>query len=129
MCIQCYHHYVLQSLMFFASFLIEVNEFLKTLSKRQSLRVAKQRLTGHQDLGIYHNSQALSTCMLKNISYSILAIDEDQCQVCKQKFQEGEDNLWVGCDLCTRWYHWKCLGYKRRPSKKQRLPCICSKTP
>lgn len=34
---------------------------------------------------------------------------------------EGEDNLWVSCDLCTCWYHWNCLGYKQRPTKKQRL--------
>ena len=35
LCIQCYHNYVLQFLMCFASFLIEVNEFLRTLSNRE----------------------------------------------------------------------------------------------
>ena len=38
-----------------ASFLIEVDEFLKTLSKQQSPKVAKQRQTDHQNLGIYPN--------------------------------------------------------------------------
>ena len=51
-CMKCYHNHILESWMLFAFFLIEVNEFLKTLSKRQSPKVAKQRQTDHQDLGI-----------------------------------------------------------------------------
>ena len=56
---------VLQSFILFASIFIEVNVFLKTVSKRQS---PTQRQTSHQDFGIYPKSPALSTCVLSNIS-------------------------------------------------------------
>ena len=55
---------VLQSFILFASIFIEVNVFLKTVSKQQS---PTQRQTSHQDFGIYPNSPALSTCVLSNI--------------------------------------------------------------
>ena len=51
-------------------------------------------------------------------------IDEGECQKCHKSSVTGDDHLWVGCDTCKRWYHWKCLGYKRRPSKKQKIRCV-----
>ena len=51
-------------------------------------------------------------------------IDEGECQKCHKSSVTGDDHLWVGCDTCKRCYHWKCLGYKRRPSKKQKIRCV-----
>ena len=39
------------------------------------------------------------------------------CQTCK-KMEDGDAGQLIGCDECWRWYHYKCVGFRRKPSAK-----------
>ena len=39
------------------------------------------------------------------------------CQTCK-KMEDGDAGQLIGCEKCWRWYHYKCVGFKRKPSAK-----------
>ena len=41
-------------------------------------------------------------------------IDSDCCQECN-KVYENDDQYWMGCDLCARWYHHYCVGFSSIP--------------
>ena len=41
--------------------------------------------------------------------------DTDHCFTCGAAYAEGEEKQWIGCDLCYRWYHFKCAGFKSLP--------------
>ena len=52
-------------------------------------------------------------------------IDEDSnCQECGKAYEDDSEDdrkTWIGCDNCWRWFHYGRAGFKRKPSKKQRL--------
>ena len=37
-------------------------------------------------------------------------IDTNVCQQCQQIFQSGDEENWVGCDYCPRWFHVQCVS-------------------
>ena len=55
------------------------------------------------------------------------AVNEDEdtnhCFKCSGVYIDGEEREWVGCDNCYRWYHYKCLGFKRLPKKTKKFVC------
>ena len=54
--------------------------------------------------------------------------DNEECVVCGIKYCDDTDKVkktWIGCDgTCGKWFHYKCAGFKRKPSKK--IPFLCS---
>ena len=42
--------------------------------------------------------------------------ETEVCPGCKQRFEEGEESQWAGCDICWRWWHWQCAGLQCMPS-------------
>ena len=40
--------------------------------------------------------------------------DVNHCFSCGVECIDGQEKLWVGCDECYRWYHYKCAGFSRR---------------
>ena len=50
--------------------------------------------------------------------FSLFQIDEFICQVCglecNDETEDDQLKLWIGCDLCWRWSHYKCPAFKRK---------------
>ena len=49
--------------------------------------------------------------------------DTNHCFKCSGVYIDGEEREWVGCDNCYRWYHYKCVGFKRLPRKTKKFVC------
>ena len=49
--------------------------------------------------------------------------DTNHCFKCSGVYSDGEEREWIGCDTCYRWYHYKCVGFKRLPKKPTRFVC------
>lgn len=47
--------------------------------------------------------------------------DTNHCFKCNGVYSDGEERKWIGCDTCYRWYHFKCVGFKRLPKKTTRF--------
>lgn len=41
--------------------------------------------------------------------------DEDHCQLCREEYNESEEEDWMGCSGCWRWYHYYCLQLDEIP--------------
>ena len=53
--------------------------------------------------------------------------DSSHCFSCGKQYEDGQEHLWVGCDTCYWWYHFKCAGFSRCPTRKDEfICCICS---
>ncbi|MDA8002831.1 MAG: hypothetical protein MPL62_16230, partial [Alphaproteobacteria bacterium] len=52
--------------------------------------------------------------------------DVDLCFSCGEECIDGQEKLWVCCDECYRWYHYKCAGFSRRPKREEFICNICS---
>ena len=53
---------------------------------------------------------------------------DDECEVCGISYKSDSDKRrkgWIGCDGpgCNRWFHYWCVGYKRKPSAKSLFLC------
>ena len=71
-----------------------------------------------------------SYCIRTNILLCFLLEGEDaNCQECGKCYDDEDEKLqkaWIGCDKCWRWFHYQCVGFKRKPSKKTNFICrIC----
>ena len=59
---------------------------------------------------------------------------DDECEVCGISYKTDSDKGrkgWIGCDGpgCNRWFHYWCVGYKRKPSAKSLFLCYaCTPT-
>ncbi|KIJ30334.1 hypothetical protein M422DRAFT_784040 [Sphaerobolus stellatus SS14] len=39
--------------------------------------------------------------------------DKDRCPACSDKVVDSEitdKDIWISCDKCKTWFHWRCLG-------------------
>ena len=54
--------------------------------------------------------------------------DSEICRGCGSQYHEKESHQWVGCDQSdTHWWHYKCAGYKRKPTARTKFVCsLCS---
>jgi hypothetical protein len=50
--------------------------------------------------------------------------EEDVCHICREP-EDDDQEVWVGCDLCWRWFHFWCAGLSRRPIQSQKWVCPC----
>ena len=49
-------------------------------------------------------------------------IDDSKCSVCSEEFQIGDEDEWIGCDFCDRWFHKNCVkGYNLKRKWKCRF--------
>ena len=46
---------------------------------------------------------------------SIEEKDTEHCFNCGKVYVDGEEDSWVGCDTCYRWYHIWCAGFQSIP--------------
>ena len=53
--------------------------------------------------------------------------DTTHCFTCGGTYMEGEEDQWVGCDDCYRWYHYQCAGFTTLPSSSQPFTCVLCK--
>ena len=46
-------------------------------------------------------------------------VQKDRCSSCGVKWKKVTDKreIWIECSKCGRWFHLKCTGRKRQPSK------------
>ncbi len=50
--------------------------------------------------------------------------DENKCADVKVSGKtKTSNNKRIGCDSCDKWYHFRCAGYRRMPSKRARFIC------
>ena len=50
--------------------------------------------------------------------------DEEHCPGCAGVYTDEEDDLWSGCDVSEKhWWHYRCAGYKRKPSLRRHFVC------
>ena len=49
------------------------------------------------------------------------------CGTCGEEFGESDDTseLWIGCDICDKWYHFSCEGLHRPPSEECYICNMC----
>lgn len=59
------------------------------------------------------------------ITESVSDEDEDtsHCFKCSGAYDDSQVKEWIGCDTCYRWYHYKCVGFKRLPKVTTRFSC------
>lgn len=50
--------------------------------------------------------------------------DEEHCQICGDEFEEGEEDICLGCDDCWRWVHCHCAGMEGTPDED--IEWLCS---
>ena len=72
------------------------------------------------------------THITSNIMFHAPVVEEDDtCQVCGINYHDENvksQRDWIGCDgKCGHWFHYKCVGYKRKPSKNAPLLCVSCK--
>jgi hypothetical protein len=41
---------------------------------------------------------------------------QDPCDICNKSYKEGE--FWIGCDVCLKWYHGKCVNVSAAKAAK-----------
>jgi len=49
-------------------------------------------------------------------------VDEYVCYVCGADYDDDDNQgVWIGCDNddCGRWFHYWCVGFKRKPSSRK----------
>jgi len=51
------------------------------------------------------------------------AIDPNTCAGCGGGYEDSTATEWAGCDMCERWWHWRCAGMKRMPSIRATWHC------
>ena len=49
--------------------------------------------------------------------------DTSHCFKCSGVYHDSEAKEWIGCDTCYRWYHYKCVGFKRLPKESTDSSC------
>ena len=54
--------------------------------------------------------------------------ENESCSVCGSRYGDDSERMkktWIGCDgICGKWFHYKCVGFKRKPTQK--TPFLCS---
>ena len=53
--------------------------------------------------------------------------NENHCQLCGKEFEDGEEELCLGCDGCWRWVHCTCAGFTTPPDTEEEWLChVCT---
>ena len=58
--------------------------------------------------------------VMLNFHYYNTDIDENKC---KEVYSDREAKMWVGCDVCPRWWHLKCAKLKRTTNLRLDWQC------
>ena len=58
--------------------------------------------------------------------------DHAECEVCGGTYEDDSEEkkkAWIGCDRtgCDRWFHYWCVGFKRKPSTRCKFLCYVCK--
>ena len=54
-------------------------------------------------------------------------VDENVCGECQNEFDDGDEDEWVGCNHCTRWFHVQCtelIGLTREEVEATDFKCF-----
>ena len=46
--------------------------------------------------------------------------DDGLCEECEGMYRDDDDTMketWMGCDICTRWFHCHCVGLNEIPTE------------
>jgi len=71
----------------------------------------------------YHCHLLLSTMGTRVLNYVHIV------ETCGEEFGESDDSneLWIGCDLCDKWYHCSCEGLYRPPLEELYACNMCQR--
>ena len=51
----------------------------------------------------------------------------DICGVCLVPESEGDEDQWMGCTGCDRWFHQQCVGYEGLTQEQlEQIPFLCT---
>ena len=98
----------------------EAVERLKEAEEKKRLAEEKKRLAKK---GKKQASRA--KVIAKKGAAAAIIEDEDHCQECGEEFEEGEEEMCLGCDKCWRWVHCYCAGLDTTPEED--TAWFCSK--
>ncbi|XP_059205004.1 uncharacterized protein LOC131984134 [Centropristis striata] len=66
----------------------------------------------------FDNSTSGVNTLRERIAVSLLENTDDLSDLCHACGEQQGDTLWIGCDICPRWYHKSCVKYPRRGRRK-----------
>jgi hypothetical protein len=49
--------------------------------------------------------------------------DDEPCGVCGDSATWEEEEAWVQCDKCQKWFHFECTGLKKLPTDDEQYLC------
>ena len=122
---------------FFADHLKPKEKVPKAKRRRVDIHATGDALTNDDVLHLLKEAEAEKQAKRKQKSKKevmepIIDVSDDDkdvnhCFSCGVECIDGQEKLWVGCDECYRWYHYKCAGFSRRPKREEEIICkICS---
>ena len=50
--------------------------------------------------------------------------DDEPCAVCGDSATYEEEEHWISCDQCAKWFHLECTGLKRLPADAEPFLCM-----
>ncbi|KAK0145836.1 hypothetical protein N1851_015237 [Merluccius polli] len=66
----------------------------------------------------FDNSTSGVNTIREHIAVSLLENTDDLSDLCHSCGEQQGDTLWIGCDICPRWYHKSCVKYPHRGRRK-----------
>ena len=76
--------------------------------------------------GVQKKLRFLTRCKQVPRTYVIekKELDTKTCPTCDKTFSEGEESLWIGFDICPRWYNKKCVHNPRMKKLYGNVPSV-----
>jgi len=93
--------------------LVAVVENRKRGAKKVAETCKKKKKTSESLSNVSHTEPPLSSSSISVVNNMHEGDDLcTYCGKCGEEFGESDDSneLWIGCDLCDKWYHCSCEG-------------------
>ena len=91
---------------------------VKKITTKCSGKVARRKSGACSKRQIHHSSICVHMDSVVDLDKATdmgsASDDADSCQICHVTY-DNDDEHWMGCDSCSRWYHYYCLGFSSIP--------------
>jgi hypothetical protein len=82
-----------------------------------------QELVAGRGIGGDIKPDEFRVCMRETILKSLINV-RDKCPLC-ENVAMGENNEWIECDVCSRWFHLRCANAEDRREEFEREGWAC----